>query len=288
MSRSKLTAWYQASRPPFFVATLIPLALGGVIAHSDGYWDTLRWVILLVASFFVHLSTNLVNDYFDYTSGADAGDSIGGSRVLHEGKITLGQIRNAVMLLYALAFAAGLWIVYDSGVWWLPAFMLFAFCSSLFYTAPPIRYGYLGLGELLVAANMGPIMVVGTAAALAGCFLPRSFWLSLPVALMVALILYYQSLPDIEADRAVGKRTLAVRLGKPTAIWGFRFLVACTFLCIGLLVAASLLNAAALLSLFTLVIAVRIGRMIRLTGSSSWSCSTGTTAIGATCHFWAL
>ncbi|MEJ2718060.1 MAG: prenyltransferase, partial [Deltaproteobacteria bacterium] len=77
MSRSRLTAWYQASRPPFFVATMIPLALGGVIAHSDGYWDTLRWLILLIASFFVHLSTNLVNDYCDYTSGADAGDSIG-------------------------------------------------------------------------------------------------------------------------------------------------------------------------------------------------------------------
>ncbi len=125
MSQSRLMAWYQASRPPFFVATMIPLALGGVIAHSDGYWNTLRWVILLFASFLVHLSTNLVNDYFDYTSGADAGDSIGGSRVIHEGKITLSEIRNAIILLYALAFVAGLWIVWDSGVWWLLAFMLF-------------------------------------------------------------------------------------------------------------------------------------------------------------------
>jgi len=30
-----LRAWYQASRAPFFVATLIPLTLGGVIAHAE-------------------------------------------------------------------------------------------------------------------------------------------------------------------------------------------------------------------------------------------------------------
>ncbi len=265
MNRETLHAWYQSSRPPFFVATLVPLTLGGVIAHSEGGWDTLRWIVVLLASFLVHLSTNLVNDYFDYVSGADAGDSIGGSRVIQERKITPSQIRNAVIFLYFVAMILGVWIVWTANVWWLAGFAFFAFFSSLFYTAPPIRYGYLGLGEIFVALNMGPIMVVGTVAALSGDFSPRALWLSVPVGLMVATILYYQSLPDIEADRAVGKRTVAVRLGKPAAIWGFRCLVAATMLSIVLLCLSGKLHPAALLSLVTIAAAYRIDRMLKHT-----------------------
>lgn len=268
MNRSALYAWYQASRPPFFVATLIPLTLGAVLAHAEGCWDTLTWAAMLLASFLVHLCTNLANDYFDYVVGADAGDSIGGSRVLQEGKLTLSQIRTALILLYVAALVLGLWIVWSCRVWWLVAFMLAAFFSSLFYTAPPIRYGYLGLGEIFVGLNMGPIMVVGTVAALCGYFSTRALSLSVPIGLMVALILYFQSLPDIEADRAIGKLTVAVRLGKPAAIWGFRFLVAAAPLAIVLLVAAGMVHPAALLSLVTVFLAVRTDRIIRET--SDW------------------
>jgi len=265
MNRERLAAWYQASRPPFFVATLVPLTLGGVVAHAAGHWNTLRWVAVLVAAFLVHLCTNLANDYFDYIAGTDEGGALGGSRVVHEGKITLNELRNALIILYGIAFVLGVWIVWDSQVWWLIGVMGFSFFSSLFYTAPPVRYGYLGLGELFVGINMGPIMVAGTAAAVAGTFIPRALWLSAPIGLMVALILYYQSLPDIETDRAAGKRTIAVRLGNPAAIWGVRLFVASTLATIVLLVAAGQVHPIALVSLVTVALAARIDRMIRTT-----------------------
>lgn len=264
-SRDKFFAWYQASRAPFFVATLIPLVLAAVIAHQQGAWEPVRWLVICLASFLVHMNTNLANDYFDYFAGADSGDSIGGSRVLQEGKLSLRAIRNAMIIFYLLALACGLWITWVSQVWWLALVMLFSFSSSLFYTAPPVRYGYLGLGELSVGLNMGPLMVVGTASALAEGFLPRAFWLSIPIGFMVALILYYQSLPDIEADQAVGKRTIAVRLGKPAAIWGFRFFIGVTLLSIILLVYEGLVHPAALCPLLTVALAYRIDRMIATT-----------------------
>ncbi len=265
LSREKLAAWYQASRAPFFVATLIPLVLAAVVAHYAGAWNPVRWLVICLASFLVHMNTNLANDYFDYFSGADSGDSIGGSRVLQEGKLTLCAIRRAMIVFYMVALVCGLWIVWVSQVWWLAAAMLFSFFSSLFYTAPPVRYGYLGLGELSVGLNMGPVMVASTAAALADGFVPRAFWLSIPIGLMVAMILYYQSLPDIEADEAVGKRTIAVRLGKPAAIWGFRFFVAATLLSMILLAYQDLLHPAALCSLLTVALAYRTDRMIAST-----------------------
>lgn len=265
MTKERLRAWIQASRPPFFVATLIPLGLGGVVAFADGSWNVLRWGVVLLAAFLVHLCTNLANDYFDYATGADSGASIGGSRVIQEGKISPSEIRNALVILYAIAFVCGLWILWVSQVWWLAGVMVFSFFSSLFYTAPPIRYGYLGLGEVFVGLNMGPIMVVGTAAALEGRFAPTALWLSIPVGLMVAMILYYQSLSDIEEDSNVGKRTIAVRLGKPAAIWGFRFFVVATLAGIVTLVLYAIVSPMALMALFSVIPAYGIDRMIRTT-----------------------
>ncbi|MGO9119465.1 MAG: prenyltransferase [Desulfomonilaceae bacterium] len=261
----KLRAWYQASRAPFFVATLVPLALAGMIAYKHGGWNTTRWIVICLASFLVHMNTNLANDYFEFLSGADAGESIGGSRVLQDGKLTLSEIRRAMILFYFVALLCGSWILWVTKLWWLLGLILFSFFSSLFYTAPPIRYGYLGLGELFVGINMGPIMVAGGAAALSGEFITEALWLSLPIGFMVAMILYFQSLPDIDEDRAVGKRTIASRLGQPTAIWGVRFFVTISLASIILLVISGLLHPVALLSLLTLVLAGRIDNMIRWT-----------------------
>lgn len=268
MTRDTFWAWYQAGRPPFFVATLIPLCLGGAVAYVHGYWDTVRWSVVLLGSFLVHLCTNLANDYFDYVSGADAGDSLGGSRVLHQGKLSLVQLRNALIILYGCALLCGIWIIFVSQVWWLIAFMVFAFFSSLFYTAPPLRYGYLGLGEIFVGINMGPVMVVGTTAVLSETFLPMAFWVSLPIAFMVSVILYYQSLPDIEADRAIGKQTIAARIGAPQALWGVRFLAAMTFCSITVLVAYAVVSSVALISLAGIFQVYQIDKMIR--SSTDW------------------
>jgi 1,4-dihydroxy-2-naphthoate octaprenyltransferase len=244
---------------------MIPLGLGGAVSYSMGEWRLERWLLVLLASFLVHLATNLANDYFDYFEGVDDGDSIGGSRVIQEGKIAPKQIKTVIAALYVIALVCGVWIVWLSKVWGLAALMFFSFASSLFYTAPPIKYGYYGLGEVFVGINMGPVMVAGTSAALAGSFSSKAFWVSVPIGIMVALILYYQSLSDIDEDRAVGKMTLAVRLGKPTAIWGVRAFMAASIMSIVVLVQYGFLKPLALVSIVTVIQSLKIDAMIRST-----------------------
>jgi 1,4-dihydroxy-2-naphthoate polyprenyltransferase len=256
-------AWYQASRAKFFIATLIPLALGGVIAWRDGFWNTQLWLIILAASFLVHLNTNLANDYFEYFSGADDGDSIGGSRVLQDGSITLDQMRTVMITFYVVALICGLLILNITHLWWLIAVMMFSFFSSLFYTAPPIRYGYRGMGELFVGLNMGPVMVAGTAAVLSGRLPIQAVWLSIPIAFMVAYILYYQSLSDIYEDKAVGKITLAVRLGRTNIIHGFRLFAAASLLSVIILVITKQLHPIGLVSLLTVGLLFKLDKLIR-------------------------
>ncbi|MGD9818812.1 MAG: prenyltransferase, partial [Desulfomonilaceae bacterium] len=129
MTNEQLKAWIQASRVPFFVATMIPMTLGLVLAVSHDSWRPFRWLVVVLASFLVHLCTNLANDYFDHYAGADSGESIGGSRVIQQGKLSPAQIRNALVMFYAMALLCGAWIVWVSGVLALIPLMLFSFFS---------------------------------------------------------------------------------------------------------------------------------------------------------------
>lgn len=267
MNKEMLRAWIQASRPPFYIATLIPLTLGWVVAAGQGGpWHPWRFVLINLAAFMVHLATNLANDYFDHLQGTDAGASIGGSRVIQEHKITPATLKWVIILLYAGAFFAACYMMNAYQVWGLAPILLFSFLSSLFYVAPPVRYGYHGLGEVFVGINMGPIMVVGTYWVIAGRPDWGPFYLSLPIGLMVASILYYQSIPDIDTDSSVGKRTIAVRLGKEKAITGLFYLWLAVYISIVILTLMGYLHKLAFLSLLSLPILCKVIRLARQTG----------------------
>jgi 1,4-dihydroxy-2-naphthoate octaprenyltransferase len=221
--KNVFSAWWQASRPPYYIATLVPLTLGWVQAGgSTGQWRPGLFALILLCCFFLHLAANLANDLFDHLQGIDGGDNIGGSRAIQEGKISIAGYVKALILLYGgavLMAAAGAWHTGHEGIWGI---ILFAVFASLFYVAPPIRYGHRALGEVFVFLSMGVVMTAGTTYTLTGQWTSPALALSLPVGLMVAGILYFQSLPEIETDKAVGKRTLANVLGPRRAVTLFR------------------------------------------------------------------
>ena len=258
-----LKAWVQASRMPFFVATFIPLFIGWSMAvKATGAVRPGRFLLVLLGSLIVHLITNLANDYFDHLVGTDAGDSIGGSRVIQEGKISPRVMLKVIIALYVVAFFIAYIIVFHFRLHLLAIPILFSAFSSYFYVAPPIRYGYHGLGEIFVGINMGPIMVAGTYWVVAGVPALAPLLVSIPIGIMVASILYYQSLPDMTTDEAAGKMTLAVRLGRKGAFGGlitFFFLIYASILW---LVLTGLLSPWALVSLVSIFLVTRLIRII--------------------------
>jgi 1,4-dihydroxy-2-naphthoate octaprenyltransferase len=215
-------AWWKALRPPFYVVTLVPLFLGYVLAGKDtGQWNSFIFSGALLVSLALHLAANLANDLFDYLLGTDSTDSIGGSGALVSGTISPRALVCALIFLYAAVLALTFLGVRLTGLKLLWPISLFAALSSFFYVAPPVKYGYRALGELFVFLNMGLLMVAGTYYCLTGAFSFRAVALALPVGFMVAGILYYQSLPEIESDRAAGKKTLAGVLGPVRAVFLF-------------------------------------------------------------------
>jgi 1,4-dihydroxy-2-naphthoate octaprenyltransferase len=92
---------------------------------------------------------------------------------------------------------------------------------SIFYTAPPFRLVHHGLGEVTTALGFGPVMVLGAYVVQAQELSAEAFVASIPVAILIALILYVNEIPDREADAKVGKRTLPVRMGQALVTRGF-------------------------------------------------------------------
>jgi 1,4-dihydroxy-2-naphthoate octaprenyltransferase len=245
------------------VATFIPLLIGWILAiRNESMVRPLRFLLVFLGSLMVHLLTNLANDYFDHLVGTDANQAIGGSRVIQEGKIAPGTMFRVIVGLSILAFAIAFIIIFGFKLYLLAIPIFFAAFSSYFYVAPPIRYGYHGLGELFVGINMGPIMVVGTYWVIAGHPDWIPLFISVPVGLMVASILYYQSLPDMKTDEAARKYTLAVRLGRKGAFWGLIFFFMLIYLSISLLIAHGLLSWYSLAFLMSVPLAVRLIRII--------------------------
>ncbi len=263
---TRVQAWLQASRLPFYVATFIPLFTGWALAIRSGHPPQIgRFILVFLGSFMVHLLTNLANDYFDHLVGTDAGLAIGGSRVIQEGKISPRTMWRVIVTLYILAFIIAFVIIFGFKLYWLAIPIFFAAFSSYFYVAPPIRYGYYGLGELFVGINMGPIMVVGTYWVIAGQPNIRPLLISIPIGLMVASILYYQSLPDMITDQAAGKHTLAVRLGKTGAFWGLIIFFIVIYLSILGLIMFGELSRYALLFCMSLPLFVKLVRIVSRT-----------------------
>ena len=71
---------------------------------------------------------------------------------------------------------------------------------------------YRGLGEVAVALGFGPLMLLGAyVVQTRGALAWEPFVASIPIALLVALILYVNEIPDRRGDAHAGKRTLPVR-----------------------------------------------------------------------------
>ena len=256
----------RTTRLPFLSATIVPVLLGIVIAAHQGFFDLLTAVLTVIGASFVQLGLNVANDVFDSAQGADEANVTptkfsGGSRVIQYGLVSFRQMAGLATAFYVAAGVIGLLLLALRGSPALLVIGVLGFIVSLGYTAPPLKFVYRGLGEIAVALGFGPLMLLGAyVVQTRGLLTWEPIIASLPIALLVALILYVNEIPDRRGDARAGKRTLPVRLPKNAVIAGYRLaaLAAYAILVVGVVV--GLLPIPALLALLTLPLALQVSR----------------------------
>jgi 1,4-dihydroxy-2-naphthoate octaprenyltransferase len=90
--------------------------------------------------------------------------------------------------------------------------------SSIFYTVPPIRYGYRGFGELSLLINFGPVICLGAFYVQTRAIAWEPFLVSLVPGFLMWSMIVINEIPDYEEDRNAGKLNLVARFGKKPGI----------------------------------------------------------------------
>ena len=255
--KSALCIWIQAVRPFAFTASMVPVFLAAALAmRSD---EPVRWglfPLVVAASLLIHTGTNLINDYFDFRKGVDRPDTRGSSRVLVDGLLQPHQVLLAGLAAFAATAAVGLIFIALCG-WPILVLGLIGMAGGFFYTALPVAYKYIGLGDACVFWLMGPLMVVGAFLVLTGLWSWQAMAIALPVGSLVAAILSGNNLRDIADDAAASVKTTAGLLGHRAARIEYAALVTSAYILILILIAMDLLPVWSLLTFLSLPPALR-------------------------------
>jgi 1,4-dihydroxy-2-naphthoate octaprenyltransferase len=273
---NKLKVWLTELRAPFLTATIIPIVLGTIIAWTrNSLFNPIYFLFALMGGIFVHLGANVVNDYFDYRSGNDTVNKefvrpfTGGSRTIPSGLLTPKEVFVGSVILFALAGIVGLYFTLVVGPFILVLAAIGLF-SAFFYTGHPVNLANKGLGEIAVGINFGLLMTLGAFYVQTGILTVEPLVAAVPVALLITAILYINAFQDYAADKAVGKNTWVVRLGREKASVVYAFLMFGAYMAILLGTLLNIMPLYTLVAFLTLPLAVKSVQNARQFHSSSF------------------
>ncbi|NIC06187.1 prenyltransferase [Billgrantia bachuensis] len=212
---SLLRACLRSSRPNFLI--LAPLCAGLAItaALADGYsFATVDALLVLLGALLSHAAVNLFNEHHDFHSDLDEMTErtpfSGGSGSLPERPEAAESVHAAALACLLGVVLIGVWFLWRAG----PVVLLYGLLGLglvLAYTAWLTRRPWLCL--LAPGVGFGLLMVLGAHQALTGALTSTALAAALVPTLMVSALLLINQLPDIDADRRVGRDHLAIRLG---------------------------------------------------------------------------
>lgn len=216
----RVRTWLAALRLQFYPMAWLAYTIGALAAvgSSDVFGTTAYWLGLGFLCF-LEAATVLGNEHADYETdrrNTFAGPFTGGSRVLVDDRLSVEALRRGIAVTTSLAAILGVaTLISSAGSAAASALAMGALAVlALGYTLSPLKLSYRTLGELDVAfTHSVGVMLVGYLV-LGGSWRAAEPWLlGLPFLLAVLPSITLAGVPDSDADRAVGKRTLAVRFG---------------------------------------------------------------------------
>lgn len=212
----KVKLWFEIGRGFTTPLSILPYVFAVVLASKHYKIDYLLSILGFIGIFIVHLSVNMLDDYFDWKKGAvaaykklaDQGIVPVNNKCFYftQNLTTPETVLFVSLLMAVIAFFIGIFIALKVGI----SVIIIALITALlgfFYSASPIKLSYRGLGEPVIALIFGPLLMTG-AYITAGAYIDKFILLiSVITGVLVMNIGYVHALSDFDSDLKVGKKS---------------------------------------------------------------------------------
>jgi 1,4-dihydroxy-2-naphthoate octaprenyltransferase len=217
--------WIAAARPRTLPLALASIIMGSFLAARSGQFVWSVAGLSVLTTVLLQILSNFANDYGDAVNGKDTELRQGPSRAVQKGVITAQQMRNAMIVFSCLSLFSGLALLFIAlreapvrTFWGFLGLGLLCILAAITYTAGKKPYGYAGLGDLSVFIFFGWVGVIGSNY----LYTLQWEWLYLlPAAscgLFAVAVLNINNIRDIASDKATGKNSIPVRIGRENAV----------------------------------------------------------------------
>ena len=203
-----MNKWILGARIKTLPAAIAPVIVGTSLADQI---KVINALLALIVSLSLQIAVNYANDFSDGVRGTDT-NRIGPTRLVASNLATASSVKNASFISFFVAIIAGTLLAFNTSVW-LIAVGLISILAAWGYTGGKKPYGYLGFGEVVVFIFFGIVATVGSYYVQVEQISSNALLLSIPMGSLSCAILVINNLRDLNQDKLVSKRTMAVKLG---------------------------------------------------------------------------
>ena len=212
-----ISVWLRVIRIRFLLASVIAVSLGLAINWwQTGNIEIFDAILIMCGVLSLHASVDLLNDYWDFKRGIDTATQrtkmSGGTGVLPEGLLKPKQVYAAGIIFLIAGAAIGAYFVFTDGII-IGLILAFAVLSVYFYSTKIVDWG---LAEIFIVIK-GTMIVIGTYFIQTTQITESAVLGGIVVGTLSSFVLFITSFPDHDADKAKGRKTLVINLGKQKA-----------------------------------------------------------------------
>ena len=219
-----ISTWLRVIRVRFLLASVVAVSAGlAIIWWQTGNIALFDAILTMSGVLCLHASVDLLNDNCNLKHGIDTTTQrtkmSGGSGVLPDGLLKPAQVYVAGIIFLTIGASIGIYFVATDGII-IGIILAFAIISIYFYSTKLVNWG---LAEVFVTIK-GTMIVVGAYFVQTQQITESVVLCGIIVGVLSSLVLFITSFPDYDADKAKGRKTLVISLGKQNScsiLWVF-------------------------------------------------------------------
>jgi 1,4-dihydroxy-2-naphthoate octaprenyltransferase len=254
-----LKIWFMQTRPSFLLLVPVCVFSGVAVSLFEGHaFRPLYFALAFVGALFAHIAVNVLNEYSDYKTGIDFNTKptpfSGGSKILVSGKLNPKKVLIFGLICLAITAAIGIYFI-TVYKWTIVPVGVIGVLIVFLYT--PYLTKLSGITEIVGPGLGFGLMVLGTYVTQTGGYSAGAAVVTVVDGLLIADLLLINEFPDVEADKAAGRKHLPIILGKTKAGIIYSVLLMGAYITIIAGAAAGVLPWLALVGLLTLPLAFK-------------------------------